>query len=62
MSRARAIFAAITALLEDMHGVAVEGQVPALPPEAGRSLVSALQADARRLERKIADAGARLGR
>lgn len=43
--RSGRLFAEITALLEDMHGLAVEGQSPSLSPDEehvmGRSLIRA---------------------
>lgn len=57
MSRAAAIFAAITTLLEDMHAVAAEGQAPGLSPDEVLPLIAHLRADARRLEGQIVAAG-----
>lgn len=56
MNRVAVVFSAITAALEDMHAVAVEGQTPELSPDEVRPLVARLRTDTRRLARHIAAA------
>lgn len=56
MNRAVVAFSAITAALEDMHAVAVEGQVPELSPDEVVPLVARLRTDTRSLTRHIAAA------
>lgn len=56
MNRAAVAFSAITAALEDMHAVAVEGQVPELSPDEVVPLVARLRTDTRSLTRHIAAA------
>ena len=49
----RRLFADATALIEDMHGLAVEGQGRDVPPEMKQVLCRNLRAGARRLTRII---------
>ncbi len=48
------LFAYITAILEDMHGVAVEGQANDLPPAMTIGLASSLRTDTMRLVQTLA--------
>ena len=47
-------FASITAMLEDMHGVAVNGQAKDLTSDEGAAFVAILRIGIARLERQIA--------
>lgn len=58
MNRVAVAFSAITAALEDMYAVAVEGQAPVLSPDEVKPLVTRLLTDTRRLARHIAAAAA----
>ena len=60
MNAAGAAFAGITAALEDMHAIAVEGQSGGLLPDEGLTLLSMLRVGIDRLERQFADARAAL--
>jgi hypothetical protein len=55
MSAPAALFAEITAVLEDMHGVAVEGQSSALAEVEGWALLAALRDGVQRIGRLMAD-------
>lgn len=44
------LFADATALLEDLHGLAVEGQAQGIPPDMARVLVRDLRSGVRRLD------------
>lgn len=46
----RRLFADATALIEDMHAVAVEGQAQGLSPDMVRVLVANLRSGVRRLD------------
>lgn len=54
MKSAQERFADLTALLEDLHGLAVEGRQPDLPEEVGRALCASLMAGLARGKRHIA--------
>lgn len=62
MSRVAAIYAAITALLENKHAVAIKGQALRLSPEDLFPLVAHLCTQAQRLDRQIVAAGVGLNR
>ncbi len=47
----RHLFADVTALIEDLHGVAVEGQAQGVSPDMARVLVGNLRSGIRRLDR-----------
>lgn len=49
------LFADVTALLEDMHGVAVEGQRRDNPPEIQLALAASLRPGIIRLDNKLLD-------
>lgn len=55
------LFADVTALLEDMHGVAVEGQRPDNPPELQLALAASLRPDIIRLDNVLMAIGAAIG-
>ena len=55
------LFADTTALLEDLHGVAVEGQHPDITPDMHAALASHLRLGCRRLERILVDVARSLG-
>lgn len=44
------LFAEVTALLEDLHGIAVEGQAQGASPDMARVLVGNLRSGIRRLD------------
>lgn len=54
------LFADVTAILEDLHGLAVEGQSVNLHDHARRVLVADLTTGIARLQRKLAKIGRRL--
>jgi hypothetical protein len=55
------LFAEVTALLEDLHGVAVEGQRRDNPAEVQLALASSLRAGLVRIDRVLIDIGAAIG-
>lgn len=62
MSRSVArMFADATALLEDMHGVAVEGQRRDNPAELQLALASSLRIGLVRIDRVLIDIGGAIG-
>jgi hypothetical protein len=54
------LFADITAILENLHGLAVEGQDGSLHDNVRRVLVADLASGVARLQRKLAKIGRRL--
>jgi hypothetical protein len=56
VSEAAELFARLTGELEDMHGLAVEGQVASQPPELLRVLADALATGLRRAARTLLEA------
>lgn len=55
------LFADVSALLEDMHGIAVEGQRHDNPPEVQLALASSLRPDLVRLDKALIEIGAAIG-
>ena len=56
MSDAAELFARLTGELEDMHGLAVEGQASGQPPELLHALVDALATGLQRASRTLLEA------
>jgi hypothetical protein len=54
------LFADLTTLLEDIHGVAVEGQRAGLSPDVHEVLLAAIRQELRRAHRLILDIAAAL--
>lgn len=54
------LFADLTALLEDLHGVAVEGQQAGLSPDMQAVLLSSVRDGVQRISRIMPDIAARL--
>ncbi|WP_380787117.1 hypothetical protein [Sphingomonas sp. R86521] len=54
-------FAVIAAYLEEMHGVAVEGQSPMLTADEGWVLLASLRDGVQRVSRTMADIALTLG-
>lgn len=61
MKSVRHLFADATALLEDLHGLAVEGQAHGLSPDIARVLVHDLRSGIERLDRIAMSIGLSLG-
>lgn len=55
------MFADVTALLEDMHGVAVEGQRRDNPAEVQLALASSVRSGLVRIDRVLIDIGVAIG-
>jgi hypothetical protein len=60
MNRAASVFAMITAALEEMHGVAVEGRASSLSADEAAALVAVLREDAKRMSDLVAKAASAL--
>ncbi|MCW3837081.1 hypothetical protein ACFQ1E_13020 [Sphingomonas canadensis] len=56
------LFADVTALLEDLHGVAVEGQRRDNPPEVQLALAASLRPGIVRLDKALIAIGAGVGK
>ena len=55
MSDVRRLFADLTGQLEDLHGIAVEGQAPDQPPQLLVALADSLATGLQRLARTLLD-------
>jgi hypothetical protein len=56
MNSAASIFVEITSVLEDMHGIAIEGHEPDIAPNEGCALLAALRVGKERVAILMADA------
>lgn len=60
MNGVGAHFAVITAMLEDMHAVAVEGQAPGISTDEGSVLLASLRGGVEQLLRQLTDTASAL--
>jgi hypothetical protein len=61
MNSAASIFVKITRVLEDMHGIAIEGHEPDIATNEGCALLAALRVGKERVAVLMADAALTLG-